>query len=388
MSDQFEQLKTDREYIDGKTDLIPAKDSRGKKIRKTILTVGFVALNIAVILVTGIIEFTKDPQAAANIPFRDVNLLYLLIAGACLLAVLALETFKYYLMSLKTLGRANLRHSFEVAALGKYYDSITPSGAGGQPFQMYYLRKAGYSRGTAGSLPVLGFLTMQIGFVVVAAGIFIADLCGGFGTNTLGGYSTTLRIPAYIGLVCYMLVPTAIILFTIAPKQITRLLRWFLRLGAKLRIVKDPAQKEETMLDSLNAYRESLRSMVKIRWLVPQTLLIGILYQVALCAIPFFVLRAFGGAGSFIDVFTLTVYIYAGITIIPTPGNAGAAEASFYAIFSVLTKNFLFWAMLVWRFLTYYSFLLIGVGIYGFRAWENRGRKPAAEKAEDLPDEK
>jgi uncharacterized membrane protein YbhN (UPF0104 family) len=102
-------------------------------------------------------------------------------------------------------------------------------------------------------------------------------------------------------------------------------------------------------------------------------------------ATPFFVLRAFGSSEYFIDTLTKTAYIYAGIAYIPTPGNAGAAEGTFYTIFRDLNSN-TFWGMAIWRFLTYYLFLLLGVGVYGYNALAPKIRKRIGK--EEKNDEK
>ncbi|MBR4443324.1 MAG: flippase-like domain-containing protein, partial [Clostridia bacterium] len=52
--------------------------------------------------------------------------------------------------------------------------------------------------------------------------------------------------------------------------------------------------------------------------------------------------------------------INSSIAFIPTPGNAGAAEGSFYLVFSRLTSGSVFWAMLFWRFFNYYAWILLG----------------------------
>lgn len=385
MGDQLEQLKKDREYVEEQNEKLLPRDLRKKRINKILLTVVFVLFNIGAIVVTGILDITRDSSAASDIQMQDVNLFFLFAAFGCLALALFLESFKYHVMMRGMLGRSNFKHAFEVAALGKYYDSVTPSGAGGQPFQIYYLRKAGYSAGVAGSLPVMGFLSMQVGFVILAV---IAMIFGGsYLSDTLGDYASTLKAAGSVGILFYLFVPLAIILFTIAPGQVTRFLRWGLRLLGKMHLVKNPDAKEAKMVESLSSYRSSVIEMVKIRFLIPKVLLIGILYQIALCSIPFFVLRAFGSTHGYFASFFITVYIYSSITFIPTPGNAGAAEGIFYACFSRMLSKYLFWAQMIWRFLSYYIFLLLGVGIYGFNAIQSRRRAAQAGRLPKSRDE-
>ncbi len=93
-------------------------------------------------------------------------------------------------------------------------------------------------------------------------------------------------------------------------------------------------------------------------------MVLSVIYQASLCSIPYFVLRAFGGTMAWLPCFITTVAIYATVTFIPTPGNAGAAEGSFFAVFSALSSGYVFWAMMAWRFFVYYIFIILGAFIY------------------------
>jgi len=87
---------------------------------------------------------------------------------------------------------------------------------------------------------------------------------------------------------------------------------------------------------------------------------LSLVYQLALMCLPYFVLHFFGAGVGFIECFCQVVYIYAAITIVFTPGNSGAAEASFYMVFGTLSGGAVFWGMLVWRALCYYSWIVLG----------------------------
>ena len=81
---------------------------------------------------------------------------------------------------------------------------------------------------------------------------------------------------------------------------------------------------------------------------------------------------------AWLPCFVTTVAIYASVTFIPTPGNAGAAEGSFFAVFSALSSGYIFWAMMAWRFFVYYIFIILGALIY-IRSWLDR-RKNGKEE--------
>ena len=132
---------------------------------------------------------------------------------------------------------------------------------------------------------------------------------------------------------------------------------------------------------SLNNYSVNIKSITTNKGLLIKLLLLSVLFQTAMCSMPFFAVRMFGGSINFFDALLMCVFIQAAVSLIPTPGNSGAAEGSFYMVFSSLGTAGTFWAMLVWRLLCYYSFVLIGVLIYAYNAIRRLVDRRRAQKA-------
>ena len=346
--------------------------------KRIILTILFVLINIGVIAVTAIVEFSKNSADAQHIPFLGLDFRYLLAAVACVVVFYGAETSKHLLMMRYLLGKPNFKTAFQVTVIGKYYDNVTPLGAGGQPFQIYYLSKQGLPKGAAASMPILAFITSNFGFVILAFLVFIV--------NPGASGSTVVTVSAWVGLLFYSAVPVTIIIFTIAPKIAQAILGFFILILSKIRLIRDREKAKEATFKALGEYRDVIRSIANRKGLpvLGLLLLLSLAYHIALCLMPHYVLRAFGGAATWFQSFCITVNIYAAITFIPTPGNAGAAEGTFYALFSVLTGAYLFWAMLVWRFFCYYLFIIMGGVVYGYNALAARKAKRAMTGA-DFP---
>ncbi len=342
------------------------------KTKKRIFTALFVLLNIAVILYTAISEFA-DTEGAAKLTDLKVNVWFLIPAVLCFALSLLFESLKYKLMLSRLAGRRDMRLAAETAILGKYYDNVTPFGAGGQPFQIYHLAKNGVAAGPAGAIPVIGFLGIMVAFIAIAAVCFIFG--GGFVQK-----SVAIRVMAYIGICFYMATPTAILLFTFLPRAANAIMEFFIKILSKIRIVKDAARARDKVISKVAEYDDCLKLAIKQKGILAGTFFLSVLYHLALMSVPFFVILAFGGTTSWLSAYVTTVFIYAAITFIPTPGNAGAAEVSFYAVFSMLTVGYIFWAMLAWRFLTYYMFIICGLLLYLVKFLQNKKRALEVEK--------
>ena len=357
--------------------LAPEKPKTKNKLLKRIGVILFVLMNVGVIYYTAHLEFSRKDPPPPIAPFSFINIMFLLGGLLMLAIVLGCETRKYVLMMRHLGEKVSVKTAFETAALGKYYDCITPSGAGGQPFQIYHLHSNGYSSGAASAMPLAGFCTMQFGFAFLALLVFIF----GGGELDLPG----LRITAYIGAATYLIVPVMIVLSGIAPKAVMRIVAFFVKVGAFLRIVRNPNHTTMNALKVLRNYSVNLKKITNNRKLFIRMMALSILFQTAISSIPYFVIHTFGGDISFFKALALTVFIQSVVCLIPTPGNSGAAEGSFYLVFSQLETAGTFWAMLVWRLICYYSFIIIGVLIYGYNAFiklrKRKKEKQLEEKA-------
>jgi uncharacterized protein (TIRG00374 family) len=144
------------------------------------------------------------------------------------------------------------------------------------------------------------------------------------------------------------------------------------RLCGRIRLVKDPEESTARVMEMLDSYHSSLAVIAKDRLTMACLLVLSLIYRIALCSMPYFVLKMFGAPVSFMHIFASTIYIYATICLVPTPGNAGAAEGAFYLVFSAMRSDGVFWAMLIWRIFCHYSFIITGAVIYGINALQGR----------------
>lgn len=331
------------------------------KFKKHLLTILFVAINIAVIAFTAFSEFGKSENADK---FSNVKIKWYFILPAiiCFAVALTLEIFKYVILMRKTAypEHPTLKNAWKTARrtviIGKYYDNITPAAIGGQPFQIYYMNKSGLPNGIATSIPIVAMISGQIGFLIVA----ILSFLFGFFTTT----DVTLVAAACFGLLFYAFWPIVILVATFLPKGTSEIIILGVKFLAKLHIIKDPVKAVEKANENVAEYSKCVKTILKTKGLFLKTILLSVGFHFFTASIPFFVLNAFGGEINYISCFVLTVAVTSAVYYIPTPGNAGAAEGTFYTVFSRLSTGYVFWAMLFWRFFSYYLYIIMGAVTY------------------------
>ena len=105
------------------------------KKKKTWLSFVFVGINILVIVLMALSEFGNQENPGkpfgAIVRLLGENWYFILLAVGAFLLIILCESLKYFVMIRACTGRNMPSASFEVAAMGQYYDFITPSGTGG-----------------------------------------------------------------------------------------------------------------------------------------------------------------------------------------------------------------------------------------------------------------
>lgn len=348
------------------------KEKKKKSPKKYLLTILFILINIAVIAITAFSEFGNS-ENAAKLSDVSFNFWLLIPAVLCFIVAINLEISKYVIMMRKTCGyngRGELRKARRIARrtvlIGRYYDNITPAAIGGQPFQIYHMNKSKVPKGYSTTIPIIGMISGQIGFIIIA---ILCFLFGSFAVN-----NATLIATACFGLLFYAFWPIAVLIATFLPKATAELIGVGVKFLAKIHIVKDREKAIKKAEDGVNEYATCIKNILKTKGLLLRTIIMSVIFHILISSIPFFVITAFGGNVDFLSCFVITVAVTSAVYFVPTPGNAGAAEGTFYFVFSSLGGGYVFWAMLIWRFFSYYIYIIMGAISYFFMHLDKTNR--------------
>ncbi len=296
---------------------------------------------------------------------------YLLFAIFSLALAIILKGFKLSVICKSQTGKWNFKTCLETGIIGHYYNNVTPLAVGGQPFEIYHLSKHGVHGGVAASMPIIAFFFSQFAFV--ALGIASLVLFNGNVLHTeeafLKQFPAVFNVLAIIGLIGCIAMPALVVIFSMLPRIGATMVKWFTRVGGKLKIIKDPKKTEYKTLKTVVHNSVCIKKFAKNPVALISTLLISIGENFAQCSIAYFTLKLFGydnpsasGILEWLQILQLTIILYASISFIPTPGNSGAADLSFYMLFTVGVKfaGLSFSAMILWRIISFYSYIIIG----------------------------
>lgn len=353
--------------------------SKRQKNFKTLMTVLFFVFVIGVLAYTFYNDFLAPSED--RVPFTMEQFMaifrgswyFILLALLALFACYLFKGLKLSIMSKQLTKKWNFGISMRTGIVGHYYNSVTPLAVGGQPFEIYHLSKHGIGGGPATALPVATYFLNQFGYGLLGILSIIIVSTNTFGIKDLFDnsvvVSTAVLSLAILGVVFTMTMPLLIVLFLMFPRFCAKIVHFVMFLGGKLKIIKKPKETTYKVLKNIVLNTRCLKKIATHPMVLISTFIISFGEAIANSSMAFFVLKFFGfslGSGvSFFGEWALTVLVCVllnnAVSFVPTPGNAGASELSFYALFeSKLMTGLAFPAMLTWRIISYYLYLIIG----------------------------
>ena len=241
--------------------------------------------------------------------------------------------------------------------IGMYYSDITPSAAGGQPMQVNSLRKAGIPVEYGTLALTVRFVMNQLAVCAIGLVLFLANR--DFVYAQLGGAIWAVRIGWLINFASVPLV----LLAAFRRKWIQKLAEKLIRFGAKIRLVRDPEGTTARITEMLDTYHEALTEMLhRPKEILLQMICSGISF-LGLTGSIVFAYYAFGQSGTaWTQVLTLSFLLFVSASYTPLPGASGAQEGGFLLYFrGIFRDGTIGLGLLIWRFFTYYLFLIVGV---------------------------
>lgn len=344
----------------------PPKKKRGARIFRNIFLIVVVAAGILAMF--GIIN-EIDPSSGMSLGevFRGASPLFICVAVLVILLTMAFDVSKYAIISKTVTGKLHLATSAKCHFLGKYYDAVTPFSTGGQPMQIYYLNTKGISGGNSTAMVMIRYYSSVVCWVTMGAALLIYGTVKGVLYSATG--ATILAVTGWIGIGINLLIPLFITFFLLFPKLMYKLTYGIVKLGKKIRIVKDvektTARATKVVDDFKNSFKLMATSPVKLILLILVSFgEVGLTF-----ATPFFIMKAFGCSavdGQIITVMSLNAFATFGVSFIPTPGNSGVVEGLGALAFSAYAGAALAWSVLFWRLSVFYLYIIIGIGITVF----------------------
>lgn len=337
---------------------------------------GAIIIAAVLLLSVWIVFRSNDPQMVWD-TLRSLKPGWVAAAFGCWFGFMLMDSVGYWLYYRRHGHPIGLLYTLYVTLLGAFYSGITPGSSGGQPMQVYYLKKAGVPVGVGTSGLAVRFALGQLSSVLIVPVVWIIHR--DFINTQLAG----MRFLVWIGWCIHLLGVLLILAATFFRPWVQRLADRLVALGAKLRLVRDPAAAGAKLRSVLDHYHTNMIQCLKRPGELLTQLLLSSLSVLSLMLVAVCVYYAFGLSGtSWQQVLAIAYLLYMSASYNPLPGASGAQEGGFLAFYRGIFppgQNSL--AMLVWRLFSYYMSLLAGAAALA------AGGMAASLRRKDAPEE-
>lgn len=357
---EVNELNKDK-VVKAKEQIKEQKSKRGKWFSAVFFVVNLIVL--AGVLLYQYNEFgVKDLDTFL---VQDQNFKYLIIAFAMFGVIMLMEAIRNYALLLKSTKTHRPILAYKAASIHRYYDNITPLATGGQAFELVYLKSRGVKSGVATSIPFSKYIINQFVFVTLS----IILLCfNGWVLEDGAKFTTVLAIITLVVICCAV---GFIIFLSVSKKFAPKLILSILKFAQKCRLIKDYNKTFEKIMHFVLEYQRCIKYYASSFWTLITAFLTTVAIYVSKALIAFFIYCTFNGFNTevFSTIFTKIILCELVVKLVPIPGGSGLSEISFTAIFlSLFDNGSIFWALLMWRILDYFAYLIQGglIFIYDF----------------------
>lgn len=331
-----------------------------KKTKKsTIFRYVYILFTVVVIVLIGI--FDKNFAGLVN-SFKDFSIKWLIISfiGIFLYWITdawLLKDISSYLYD----GKFGFWSALKVGLIGLYYGALTPSATGGQPMQVMYMRRDKINTGISTGIICVKFVAYELSLCAIYIAFMALKGAQYYKNNSEIFWLTVLGFLINLAIVTFIFI--IMINRSFIMKMGTKIINHFSRKKfIKWTLVKDREKTLDNFEKTVNEFTNVIHYIKKNRLRFIGSFLISTFNLLILFVMIYFVYRTMGlNEYSVLDILAMNNFMYMAVSLIPTPGSAGASEGAFYLLFSgIFPQSIMFMSMLLWRFYVYYLILFVG----------------------------
>ena len=294
----------------------------------------------------------------------SMKLMYLLLAVIFIFLYWIFKSIAMYIVTKHYSKDIKLSSIFKQIVITQFFNGITPFSTGGQPMQIYMLKKSKVSLAKSTNIVMQDFMMYQVALVLYGVFAVIANYKFSFFESV-----PFLRKLVFLGFLINTFVCLVVVVLCFSKKISKKTFDLCFKILSKIRFIKNSDEVSQKWNNRLLEFQESADIFMKNKSLFLKGTLLNVLALTSYYIIPFFIIL---GMKNTINMSVLNVIVSSAYTLVigsfvPIPGGTGGIEYGFLKFFgNVNTGSTLSAMLLMWRFITYYLGMIIGGVIFSF----------------------
>lgn len=294
---------------------------------------------------------------------RNANMWWIILAFLIFYLYVFVEAILMYLIVLEYKKDYKFKETLKLIIMTKFFNGITPFSSGGQPLQVYELKKDGIKTSDGTNIIVESFLIFQ--FTILLLGIITIILNSVF---NIYKFTPLMFYVTIIGFILNILAFLTVFVISINEKSNNLIHKFVVKIIDKLKL-KNKKRKIEKVNNYFKEYYEGFQSLRKNKILFLKGILLEIVALILLFAVPLFIFKALNIEYNInlFGIVLISTYIFIVGSFVPIPGGTGGTEFAFLEFFkNYVSSTSLTPALIIWRFVTYYAPVAIGGIVFNF----------------------
>lgn len=246
-----------------------------------------------------------------------------------------------------------------------FFHAVTPFASGGQPYEIYSLKRSKLKMADATNVSIQNFIVYQIALVVLGT---LAVICNYFmhifPSNSFLKYLVTL------GFIINLVVIIVLFIISFTKKMNQKIVRFVIFLLNKIKLVKNKEKTIEKFEKYISEFHDGAKILVQDKKNFMFMIFCNFLALFSYYLIPLVLLYGTGDLTSMnaFESIVASAYVMMVGSFVPIPGGTGGLEYAFVVFYSTfITGPVLNAVMLLWRFITYYFGMIVGAIALNFK---------------------
>lgn len=331
-----------------------------KKYRKNIIILLIISLFIMYLIM-------KNNFSEIIGYILDANFKFLIFALIFMILYILFQSLSMYLYLKEIDKKYKFRDTFMLMCSAQFFNGITPFSSGGQPFQMYLLKKQGIKLTESGNALLQNFFVYQLSLIIFGTFAVITNKYFDIIPQT-----SLLRKIVMIGYIVNLVVLLLIVFLGKAKNTTTKLFNKIF----DLKIFKKKRSLKEKAIIKIDEFYNSSMYFKNNKLIFIESLIFNLASLLSLYVVPVFIFNSMAEFNTLklLDSIVCSGYTFFVGSFVPIPGGTGGLEYGFLEFFrGFATPTILSACMLLWRFMTYYLPMIFGaVSVVFIRKEENK----------------
>lgn len=256
--------------------------------------------------------------------------------------------------------RTTLPRCVSYSFIGFFFSGITPSATGGQPMQLYYMKRDGNSLSAASVVLMTVAVIYKLVLVLTGIGILL------FWGAPLKKYLQAYYGLYFFGLFLNVVLVVILLMVMFSQRTIRTCFYRIENIMVRIHLWRQSEARQEKVEQFLAGYQQTVAFLKSHKRMIVMTIAGTFLQRFSVFVMTYVVYRGLGLSGvAMLDIVLVQAAVYIAVDMLPIPGAQGITEAMYRCVFqNIFVGNYLVVSVCITRGVSFYLMLLVGLAVF------------------------